>query len=231
MSEDMNELWLKYKETKSVAVRNEIAEKYMVLVRIVCGRLASVLPEHVDKEDLLSSGYFGLLDAIERYEVSRGVKFETYAGVRIRGAMLDYLRELDAVPVSVRQKLRKLEETVKRLENEKGRTASEAEVAQAMGMTEAELSKLIRESALTQAVPLEETAIQIAPAGVEKVELRETLARALERLPARERLVLTLYYYEELTLKEISVVLQLTEARISQIHKQAIIRMRGYVSD
>lgn len=226
MSEDS--LWQKYKETKSIEVRNEIAEKYMVLVRIVCGRLASVLPSHVDAEDLLSSGYFGLMDAIERYDESRGVKFETYAGVRIRGAMLDYLREQDMVPVSVRRLLRKLAATTQELENKMGRAATETELAQAMDMTTGELSKLLRESALVQAVPLsEDTVCETAENIAIKVEQRAELEQALGRLPERERLVLTLYYYEELTLKEISLVLNLTEARISQIHKQAIIRLRG----
>lgn len=229
-AKEMTALWLKYKETKAVEVRNEIAEKYLQLVRIVCGRLAVNLPVHVDKDDLLSSGYFGLLDAIERYDVKRQIKFETYAGVRIRGAMLDYLREVDWLPVSKRQKLRQMEQTRGRLENRLGRTATEAEIARELAITIAEVRELAKESQAASVIPLEEylkTDTMQDPANdAEKLELKEELAGAIECLPERERQVVTLYYYEELTLKEISQVMDLTEARISQIHKQAINRIR-----
>ena len=114
-STDISALWIKYKETKSVELRNTIAEHYLPLVRIVCGRLAVSLPQHLDKDDLLSSGFFGLLDAIDRFDITRNIKFETYAGVRIRGAMIDYLRSKDWIPVSMRQKIRKYEQNVCKL--------------------------------------------------------------------------------------------------------------------
>lgn len=235
---DISALWLRYKETKSVEVRNAIAEHYLPLVRIVCGRLAVSLPQHLDKDDLLSSGFFGLLDAIDRFDITRNIKFETYAGVRIRGAMIDYLRSKDWIPVSMRQKIRKYEQTVCRLENELGRTATDDELAEALEISLEELQTLVNQSNSATVIPLEEylrtdaaEAIDTNPANsTELFEIKETLAKAIERLPERERLVVSLYYYEEMTLKEISLVLHLTEARISQLHTKAIMKMRGYLA-
>lgn len=235
---DMQPLWLKYKETKSVELRNAIAENYLPLVRIVCGRLAVSLPPHLDKDDLLSSGFFGLLDAIDRFDPMRNVKFETYAALRIRGAMLDYLRSKDWIPVSMRQRIRKYEQTVSQLENELGRSATDKELAAAMGISVEELQTLINQCNAATIIPLEEylktdvnEAVDTNPANsTELFELKDTLAKAIERLPEKERTVVSLYYYEELTLKEISLVLHLTEARISQLHTKAILRMRGYLA-
>ena len=234
----MTALWLKYRDNKTIELRNEIAEYYLPLVRIVCGRLAVSLPQHLDKDDLLSSGFFGLLDAIDRFDVTRNIKFETYAGVRIRGAMIDYLRSKDWIPVSMRQKIRKYEQTVCRLENELGRTATDDELAEALEISLEELQTLVNQSNSATVIPLEEylktdaaEAIDTNPANsTELFELKETLAKAIERLPERERLVVSLYYYEEMTLKEISLVLHLTEARISQLHTKAIMKMRGYLA-
>lgn len=218
-------------------VRNEIAEEYLPLVKVVCGRLAISLPQHVDKDDLLSSGFFGLLDAIDRFDLTRNVKFETYAGVRIRGAMIDYLRSKDWIPVSMRQRIRRYEQTVSRLETELGRAATDEELAAALEITVAELQKLLNQCNTATVIPLEEyfktdaaEAVDTNPAHTtELFEQKETLAKAIERLPEKERTVVTLYYYEELTLKEISVIMHLTEARISQLHTKAIMRMRGYL--
>lgn len=235
---DMQPLWLKYKETKSVDLRNAIAENYLPLVKIVCGRLAVSLPPHLDKDDLLSSGFFGLLDAIDRFDPTRNVKFETYAALRIRGAMLDYLRSKDWIPISMRQRIRKYEQTVSQLENELGRSATDKELAAAMGISVDELQTLINQCNAATIIPLEEylktdvnEAVDTNPANsTELFELKDTLAKAIERLPEKERTVVSLYYYEELTLKEISLVLHLTEARISQLHTKAIFRMRGYLA-
>ena len=186
----------------------------------------------------MSSGFFGLLDAIDRFDVTRNIKFETYAGVRIRGAMIDYLRSKDWIPVSMRQKIRKYEQTVCRLENELGRTATDDELAEALEISLEELQTLVNQSKSATVIPLEEylrtdaaEAIDTNPANsTELFEIKETLAKAIERLPERERLVVSLYYYEEMTLKEISLVLHLTEARISQLHTKAIMKMRGYLA-
>ena len=230
----MTALWLKYRENKTVELRNEIAEYYLPLVKIVCGRLALSLPQHLDKDDLLSSGFFGLLDAIDRVDVTRNIKFETYAGLRIRGAMLDYLRAKDWLPVSMRQKIRKYEQTVSRLENSLGRAATDSELAAALSISLEELATLVNQCNAATVIPLEDYLQTEATASTDPTqlfELKETLARAIERLPERERLVVTLYYYEEMTLKEISTVMHLTEARISQLHTKAIFRMRGYLNN
>ncbi|MBR0261195.1 MAG: FliA/WhiG family RNA polymerase sigma factor [Selenomonadaceae bacterium] len=235
-TQDMTALWLKYRENKTVELRNEIAEYYLPLVRIVCGRLAVSLPQHLDKDDLLSSGFFGLLDAIDRFDITRNIKFETYAGVRIRGAMIDYLRSKDWIPVSMRQRIRKYEQTVSRLENELGRAATDEEIADALEISNEELQTLINQCNSATVIPLEDYLKTDASEAIdtnnstELFELRETLAKAIERLPERERIVVSLYYYEEMTLKEISLVLHLTEARISQLHTKAILRMRGYLA-
>ncbi len=235
---DMQPLWLKYKETKSVDLRNALAEHYLPLVRLVCGRLAMSLPPHLDRDDLLSSGFFGLLDAIDRFDPARNIKFETYAGVRVRGAMLDYLRSKDWIPVSMRQRIRKYEQTVCQLENELGRSATDKELAAALGISVDELQTLVSQCNSATVIPLEEylqtdtnDAVDTNPANsTELFELKDTLAKAIDRLPEKERTVVSLYYYEELTLKEISLIMHLTEARISQLHTKAIFRMRGYLA-
>lgn len=235
---DLQTLWLKYKETNSVELRNALAEHYLPLVRIVCGRLAVSLPPHLDKDDLLSSGFFGLLDAIDRFDPSRNIKFETYAALRIRGEMIDYLRSKDWIPVSMRQRIRKYEQTVCRLETELGRAATDTELAEALDISIEDLQTLIGQCNAATVIPLEEylktdTADMpdTNPANsTELFELKDTLAKAIERLPDKERTVISLYYYEELTLKEIALILHLSEARISQLHTKAIFRMRGYLA-
>ena len=224
---DLTEQWLKYAATKDVDIRNQLAEYYLPLVKLVCGRLAISLPQHLDKDDLLSSGFFGLLDAIDRFDVTRNVKFETYAGVRIRGAMLDYLRSKDWVPVNVRQKIRKLESAITQLESKFGRPATDEELAAELQMSVDELHELITQSNCATVIPLEEYTEAAVDNTEERLELSDMLARAIDALPEKERLVVTLYYYEELTLKEISQILNLTEARISQLHSKAVMRMRG----
>ena len=235
---NVTELWKQYKINKTTAIRNKLAEYYLPLVKIVCGRLAVSLPPHLDRDDLLSSGFFGLLDAIDRFDIDRNVKFETYAGVRIRGSMLDYLRSKDWIPVTMRQKIRRYEQTVYQLETELGRSATDNEVAKALGITVDELQTLVSQCNAATVIPLEEYLKADAPEAIaanpsdstEFLELKDTLARAIDRLPEKEKIVISLYYYEELTLKEISVILKLSEARISQLHTKAIFRMRAHLS-
>ncbi len=235
---DVTAVWREYKATKSVELRNKLAEHYLPLIKIVGGRLAISLPPHLDRDDLMSSGFFGLLDAIDRFDLSRNIKFETYAGVRIRGAMIDYLRSKDWIPVTMRQKIRKYEQAVYKLENELGRSATDAEVAEALGITLEELQTLIGQCNAATIIPLEEylqsdtqEAVDANPAdSIEFLEMKDMLAKAIDRLPEKERTVVSLYYYEELTLKEISLILHLSEARISQLHTKAIFRMRNYLA-
>ena len=231
-------LWQQYKETESVEIRNQLAEHYLPLVRIVGGRLAISLPPHLDRDDLLSSGFFGLLDAIDRFDISRNIKFETYAGVRIRGAMIDYLRSKDWIPVTMRQKIRKYEQTVYRLENELGRSATDKEIAAALEISLEELQVLVGQCNAATVIPLEEylktdnaESVDNNPAdAMEFLELKDMLAKAIDRLAEKERTVISLYYYEELTLKEIAMIMHLSEARISQLHTKAVLKMRNYLA-
>ena len=205
-AEDIDMLWRAYETEKPVAVRNRIAEHYLPLVRLVAGRIAISLPQHVDREDLLSSGFFGLLDAIERYELARGNKFETYAGVRVRGAMLDHLRAKDWIPVSVRQNIKKYEKAVAHLEGELGRTATDEELAEELDLTIEGLHHLEGQVSAATVIPLEEYLRTDSPTSLEDgpvehaewTEVKETLAAAIEKLPEKERTVITLYYYDEL---------------------------------
>lgn len=237
MDDDVRRLWESYRRKKSVDLRNKLAEYYLPLIKVVAGRLAMSLPSHLDRDDLLSSGFFGLLDAIDRYDLNRNIKFETYAGVRIRGAMIDYLRAKDWIPVTMRQKLRRYEQKVYQLESELGRTATDAEIAEALEITTKELNTLVSQFNSSTIIPLEEYLKTDSPEALdanpvettEYLELKETLAKAIDKLPEKERLVVSLYYYDELTLKEISLIMHLSEARISQLHTKAIIRMRGYL--
>ena len=237
MEDDIRQLWESYRRKKTVELRNKIAEYYLPLIRVVAGRLAMSLPPHLDRDDLLSTGFFGLLDAIDRYDINRNIKFETYAGVRIRGAMIDYLRAKDWIPVTMRQKIRKYEQKVYDLESELGRTATDAEIAEALAITTKELNTLVSQFNSSTIIPLEEYLKTDSPEAIdadpvettEFLELKDTLAKAIDKLPEKERLVVSLYYYDELTLKEISLIMHLSEARISQLHTKAIIRMRGYL--
>ena len=238
MNVDIDAVWKKYRLKRDNETRNQLAEHYLPLVKIVAGRIAISLPPHIDREDLISSGFFGLIDAIERFEIKRNIKFETYASVRVRGAMIDYLRSKDWIPVTMRQKIRKYEQTICQLESELGRSATDEEIAEALGITIKELKNLIGQYNSSTIVPLEEylqadsiESIEYNPAETaEYSELKETLAKVIDRLPEKERLVVSLYYYDELTLKEISLILKLSEARISQLHTKAIFRMRGYLA-
>lgn len=235
---DVSALWQQYKDNKTVEVRNQLAEYYLPLVRLVGGRLAISLPPHLDRDDLLSSGFFGLLDAIDRFDVSRNIKFETYAGVRIRGAMIDYLRAKDWIPVTMRQKIRKYEQTVYRLENELGRSATDKEIAAALEISLDELQILVGQCNAATVIPLEEylqndsaeTADNNPADAMEMLELKDMLAKAIDKLAEKERTVISLYYYEELTLKEISLILHLSEARISQLHTKAVLKMRNFLA-
>ena len=237
-SVDIASLWGVYQKDRSTEVRDQLVEQYLPLVNIIAGRLAIGLPSHVDRDDLISSGFFGLLDAIERYDYARGNKFETYAGVRIRGAMLDYLRSKDWLPVSMRQKIRKYEQTVAELEGQLGRPATDAELADELGLAAKDLQALVTQLNVATIIPLEEYVHAETPQigemdpqeMVERNELKNILAGAIDKLPDKEKTVVSLYYYEELTLKEISLVLHLSEARISQLHTKAVFRLRGYLS-
>lgn len=243
---DADALWRSYKRARDGGVRQELILRYAHLVKYVAGRVAVALPPSVEFDDLLGYGTLGLMDAVEKYDPSRGVKFETYALSRIRGAIIDGLRAMDWVPRSVRQKARDIEETMRRLERELGRSATDQEIAAALGLSLRQFGDLLAEVAGTTLTSLDElwrpeedadelplrdrvedSRVLDPQAAYEDQELREELSQAIAGLSERERLVIALYYYEGLTLKEIGRVLEVTEARVCQIHSKAILRLRA----
>ena len=238
-AEDMAALWQAYGQSHSVDIRNQLVEHYLPLVNIIAGRIAMSLPPHVDRDDLIISGYFGLMDAVARYDIDRGNKFETYAGVRISGAMKDDLRSRDWISVSLRQKIRKYENAVTTLEGTLGRAATDEELGEALEMTVDQVHRLERQINAATIIPLGEYMKSEADAVVdtdphssaEYVEIRETLIKALDELSEKERLVVSLYYYDELTMKEISLIMHLSEARICQLHTKAMFKLRGFLAN
>ncbi|EIW18186.1 MULTISPECIES: FliA/WhiG family RNA polymerase sigma factor [Pelosinus] len=236
--EEIMKLWLEYQQGRKVEIREKLIEYYLSLVKLVASRIAISLPQYVDKDDLISNGFFGLLDAIEKYDPMRGIKFETYAVVRIRGSMLDAIRAQDWVPTSIRQKAKQYEQTVSKLENQLGRAATDNEIAEALSISVNELYVLLNQLNASTIMPLDEfiktetsSAHLTNPSEqIEIEEVKQALAKTIDKLPEKERLVVSLYYYEGLTLKEISLILKLSEARISQLHTKSIFRLRGALS-
>ncbi len=243
-------LWDDYKKTGSRDARDRLILNYSPLVKFVAGRVAAGLPHNIEQSDLVSYGMFGLIDAIDKFDPERGFKFETYAIARIKGAIIDELRSIDWVPRSIRSKARLIERAFSKLENELRRSPSEAEVARELDMTEGELASTMSQISFVGVVALDEllAAGQDRTTGAtlgdtvadtandpvsafETAEMRHVLADAINRMPDRERLVLTLYYYEGLTLAEIGSVLGVTESRVCQIHTKAILQLRGRLSD
>jgi len=224
--------------------REEIVHKYFPLVKYVAGKISVNLPSHVEINDLVNEGILGLIDAITKYDDSRGVKFETYATTRISGSILDALRAMDWVPRAVRQKARELERLMGSLEGSLGRMPEDDEVAKGMGLTVKEYHTLLLKIRGTSILSLEEFLPNekghdvalldtLKDAGpdpthqVESSEVKASLSQAVEGLPPQERTVITLYYFEGLTLKDIKSVLNVSESRVSQIHAQAVIRLRS----
>lgn len=244
---DLARLWEAYKKNGDLEARDGLIIEYSPLIKYVAGRLAIGLPSNVEFDDLVSFGVFGLLDAVEKFDLDRGIKFETYALARVRGAIIDGLRSMDWVPRSVRKKARELEQTIQVVDSQLGRPATDAEIAEAMGITLSEYFKSLQEVACATLTSLDEVwldenkdfdrlslvdALQDVqspdPAKIaEYNDFRDRLAKAIDELAERERTVISLYYFEGLTLKEIGAVLEVTEARVSQIHTKAISRLRS----
>lgn len=245
-AEALQRLWATYKDTGERQYRDRLILHYAPLVKYVAGRVRSGLPNNVESSDLVSYGMFGLIDAIDKFELDRKIKFETYAINRIRGAIIDELRSLDWVPRSVRSKARDLERAHAEFEVQFKRAPSEAELAQRMGVTRAELAKLMSQVSFTNVVALDDITHGGADRGdkmtlgdlledprapdpeteYETEEMKILLAEQIAELPEREKVVLTLYYYERLTLAEIGSVLGVTESRVSQIHSKSLLDLR-----
>ncbi len=242
---DVGVLWERYKGSQDPAAREGLILHYSPLVKFVAGRVGVGLPRNVEHADLVQYGMFGLIDAIDKFEPERGFKFETYAVNRIKGAILDELRALDWVPRSVRARAREIQRSLAELEHSLQRTPSETELAAHVGWSLKELQKALAEIANLGLIALDELLnpserdsgsigdLMADPrdtdptGGFEKQEMRHFLADAISRLPDRERLVVTLYYYEGLTLAEIGAVLDVTESRICQIHTKAVMSLRN----
>lgn len=242
--------WIEYKETDDPILRQKLLIEYLGLVKNVAGRLAMGFPKYVELDDLISTGVIGLIEAAKNFDPERGVKFETFAVPRIRGAILDELRALDWVPRSTRAKSRNLERVTVKLTNRLGRTPNVVELAKEMKISTEDLHSTLNEVKSTsilsldelicreddnRKVPRIETVEGMHHDGIldsiEKRELREYLSDAISSLSEQEKLVVALYYYEELTLKEIGEVMQISESRVSQIHTKAVSRLRGMVRD
>ena len=241
--DSVSELWDSYRADPTRIARDRLILHYSPLVKYVAGRVAVGLPQNVEQADLVSYGIFGLIDAIEKFDQGRGFKFETYAISRIKGAILDELRSIDWVPRSVRAKGRAVERAFSKLEARLKRSPTEAELAAELDMTDTQLQTVLGQLSLTGVAALDEmlgdrgdaTTLgdTIPDAGdspgalLERSELRGQLAEAIERMPDREKMVLTLYYFENLTLSQIGEVLGVTESRVSQIHTKSVLQLRS----
>ena len=230
----------------SVENREAVIKEYAPMVKYVANRIAMRLPPHVEVDDLISVGVLGLIDAIDKYDSTRGAKFKTYAEFRVRGAILDELRSMDWVPRSVRQKASSMDGVVQKLQNKLGRRPEDDEIAKEMGVSLDELFTTLNETKSMPILSLEDLGIAKESGEQQSlldclagkndadpqtylrlVELKEIIAKAIDTLPEKERLMISLYYYEELTMKEIGGVLGITESRVSQIHSKAVFRLRN----
>lgn len=236
-------LWDEYLKSGSPEAREQIILEYAPLVKLVAGRLSMYLGYNVEYEDLVSYGIFGLIDAIDKFDSMKEVKFETYASLRIRGAILDQIRKMDWIPRTIRQRQKKIDAVMKEIELTTGKAASDEEIAIRLGITEDEYLDWQSQMKITNVVSLNEymeqgsdvTGSQSAgltsqfespEENIEKTELKQMLADALKLLTEKEQRVVLLYYYEELTLKEISHVLEVSESRVSQLHTRALQKMK-----
>ncbi len=241
-------LWEEYAGTRSPEIREKIILEYAPLVKVVAGRLSMYLGYNVEYEDLVSYGIFGLIDAIDKFDCMKDVKFETYASLRIRGAILDQIRKMDWIPRTIRQKQKRIDAAIKEIETQYGRSATDEEIATLLGITDEEYLDWQSQMKITNVVSLNEfleqgsevpneagstksAAFDSPEEILERDELKKMLEQALELLTEKERKVIVLYYYEDLTLKEISNILEVSESRISQLHTRALQKMRGKMGD
>ncbi|MCA1833105.1 MAG: RNA polymerase sigma factor WhiG [Actinobacteria bacterium] len=250
-STGIDALWREFKSTGDPAVRERLIIHYAPLVKYVAGRVSVGLPSTIEQADLTSYGIFGLIDAIEKFDIERAIKFETYAISRIRGAIIDELRAIDWIPRSVRYKAREVERALAKLEGELRRPPSDAELAAELNVSLDDLQDMLNKINLVSVVALDEllsvgsdkddklslvdtledTRAADPVMSFENEEMRHILAQAVNHLPERERLVVTLYYYEGLTLAEIGNVLGVTESRVCQMHTKAVLQLRTRMAE
>lgn len=236
------DLWDIYRKNPTQQVREQLIIEYAPLVKVVAGKMSMYLGSNVEYDDLVGYGVFGLIDAIDKFDLTKDVKFETYASLRIKGAILDQIRKMDWIPRTIRQKQKKLDEAARELELRTGHAASAKEIAEELGLSNAEYIEWQSQLKVTNLIslnefmdaggnePVMETAgnshFEQPEESVSKEELKQKLAEALEQLTDKEKKVVLMYYYEDLTLKEISRVLEVSESRVSQLHTKALLKMR-----
>ena len=235
-----DELWQKYAKTKDTSIKQKLIEEYIGLVKIVAGRMYNYYGSKVEYDDLVSFGVLGLIDSIERFDLSRNIKFETYAQIRIKGAIVDNIRKLDWVPRSLRKKSKEIQKEMLKLENKLGRAPSNVELAEHLNISLKELEETLSDTVSFNVTSLEdllankgeyiiydEREVSLPEKVFEKKELKEILGDIIDELPANQKTVISLYYYEELTYKEIGKIMDLSESRISQIHSKAILNIKN----
>lgn len=237
-----NRLWEEYGKTKSSDIREKLILEYAPIVKLVAGRLSMYLGYNVEYEDLVSYGIFGLIDAIDKFDSMKAVKFETYASLRIRGAILDQIRKMDWIPRTIRQKQKKIDTAIKEIEASTGRAATDGEIAASLGISDDDYLDWQSQMKITGIVSLDEfmesgsevpnernnqQRFDSPEEVVEKGELKQVLEQAMNLLTEKEKKVILLYYYEDMTLKEISNVLEVSESRISQLHTRALQKMKS----
>ena len=239
-------MWEEYALAQSPEIKKKIIIHYASLVKYIAGRMNMYLGQNVEYDDLISYGVFGLIDAIDKFDLTKNVKFETYASLRIRGAIIDNIRKMDWVPRSLRQNQKELEKAYGQLENTFGRPATDEEMMTFLNITEEQFQDLIKKTSIATLISLEqyieqgqtiegssgsENDVETPEGHMEKLEIQQTLKGAIDQLPPKEKKVITLYYFEELTLKEISLIMGVSESRISQLHTKGISKLKGKLGE
>lgn len=241
----MDSIWREYKETKDINLKNKLIENYIDLVKIVAGRMYNYYGSKVDYDDLVGYGVLGLIDSIDKFDINKNIKFSTYAQIRIRGEIIDNIRRLDWIPRSLRTKSKELQETMSKLQNDLGRDPTNEEIARSLNINIEDLEVLLGDISSFNVYSLEEmimekgdSSLGIKGSNIETPEeimdnkvLKNILVETINKLDKNERMVISLYYYEELTYKEIGNILGLSESRISQIHSKAILNMKNNMKD
>ncbi|WMM26596.1 FliA/WhiG family RNA polymerase sigma factor [Tissierella sp. MB52-C2] len=237
---DIKNLWIEYDHTKDKEIKKSLIENYVGLVKIVAGRMYNFYGSKIEYDDLLGYGILGLIDSIDKFDITKNIKFETYAQIRIKGSIIDSIRKLDWVPRSLRKKSKDVQSSISYLENELGRSPNNEEIASHLQISLNELELLLSDIATFNISSLEEILLTkgdyslevehdtVTPEVVyERKELKEILANSIDSLNDNEKMVISLYYYDELTYKEIGHIMELSESRISQIHSKAILKIKN----
>lgn len=236
------ELWIKYKETKDKVYKDQLIIKYIPLVKIVSGRMYNFYGSKIEYDDLVGYGVLGLIDSIEKFDLTKNIKFETYAQIRIKGTIIDNIRKLDWIPRSLRKKSKDIQKVIQELENKLGHVPTNLELAKHLNMSIDDVENLLSDISTFNVISLEnflseksegisnsKGEMELPDHIYEKNELKSILIDAINSLSEKEKLTISLYYYNEFTYKEIGQILDLSESRISQIHSKSILKMKNYL--